>query len=121
NVLIESLYKNRLMIKASLLANLGNAIHSIEDPAQQERVKMQVKYLELLYATYIRMHLKTIDEGGLSLNHLYFQREVELITDQRQNMVEEIRLNFRDCLEQVNRGIIEETEANCPGEDPYTY
>ena len=121
NVLIESLYTNRLMIKASLLANLGKAIQSIDDPAEQERVKMQVKYLGLLYATYIRMHLKSIYEGGLSINHLYFQREVELITDQRQKMEEEIRENFRDCLEQVNRGIIEETEANCPGEEPYLY
>lgn len=121
NILIKSLYKNRLMIKAALLANVGNAIQTLDDPAEQAKVKMQVKYLGLLYATYIRMHLKTIYEGGLSINHLFFQREVELITDQRQKMEEEIRVNLRKCLDQVNNAIIEETNDRCPGEEPITY
>jgi transcription termination factor NusB len=121
NLLIKTLYKNRLVIKAALMADLAKAVNSLDDPIQQEKVKMQITYLGLMYATYIRMHLTAIYEGGLSLNHLYFQKEVELITDQKENMEEEIRVNFRKCLDQVNKVIIELTEERCPGEEPYTY
>lgn len=121
NDLIMTLYSQKSLVKTTIMAQIMRTVDNVGNPEKVEEIKEQLKYVGLIYAYYVRIHLSTIYQGGLAINHLYFQNEVMQINDLRDQKMEETRINFRTCLDQVNILIVEETENRCPGEEPYTY
>jgi hypothetical protein len=122
NALIRDLYSQKFTLMATVMGEIGRTIKKVGNPEKVAEIKIQMGYFGLIYAYYIREHLSALHQKGLALNLLYYQNEVKLISDLRDQKLAEADVEFQECVDHINERIIEEVLRRCAGEDPvYTY
>jgi hypothetical protein len=113
NELIDQLYSQKFILMDQIMGQVVEAVNKIKQMEKFQAIKTQLGCLGLVYAYYIRTNLSTLYTSGLALNEWYYQKEVRLITDLRDQRLAEAEMHNEECFARVEELIEEEIERRC--------
>src|SRR5690606_18250419 len=118
NILIQELYTRNLPQLAIISLEIQKLVKNLKNSEIVEENREELKYFSLIYSYFIMMNFYTLYKYTLVVNQLYYDNEVKLITDLREEKLEEAETNRQACVAWVEEIIQKEIEKWCPYQEP---
>lgn len=118
NILIKELFTQNLPQLAIISQEIKKLVNNLRNHEIVKENREQLSYFSLIYSYFIRMNFATLYNYAFVVNQLYYDHEVKLITDLREEKLEEAETNRQACLARVEEIIQKEIKRRCPYQEP---
>ena len=114
NLLIQEIYTKNLPQLAIISQEIQKLVKNLRDHEIVKENREKLSYFSLIYSYFIRMNFSTLYNYAGVINQRYYDHEVKLIADLREEKLEEAETNRQACVAWVENIIQEEIKRRCP-------